>query len=60
MLIGNKADLKEERQVDYQTGADYAKQHDLGYQETSAKTGQNVKRAFDRLFDGIFLFLIFK
>ena len=52
LLIGNKSDLLDERVIDYQTGADFAKQNDLGYYETSAKTGMNVKRAFNTLIDG--------
>ena len=52
MLIGNKNDLVEERAVDYETGANFAKNNDLGYYETSAKTGDNVNRAFNTLIDG--------
>ena len=53
MLIGNKCDLnREDRAIDYQTAANFAKDNDLGYYETSAKTGQNVKKAFDKLIDG--------
>merc|ERR1712203_296902 len=45
MLIGNKADL-ERREVSYDEGAQFARQHGLIFHETSAKTAQNVEEAF--------------
>ena len=51
ILVGNKSDLKDLREVDYEEGEDYAKEHDFHFFETSAKTGENVKEAFDYIFE---------
>lgn len=45
ILIGNKTDL-ERREVTFQEGQDFARQHGLIFLETSAKTAQNVEEAF--------------
>merc|ERR1712093_184685 len=45
MLIGNKCDL-ERREVSYEEGANFARENGLVFQETSAKTAQNVDKAF--------------
>ncbi|KAF4659614.1 Ras- protein Rab-2A [Perkinsus chesapeaki] len=45
MLIGNKCDL-ERREVSYEEGARFAKENNLIFLETSAKTAQNVEEAF--------------
>lgn len=42
MLIGNKSDLEEKRQVSKEEGERFAKEHDLFFLETSAKTDNNV------------------
>ena len=51
LLIGNKLDLIEERgrQVETAKAAEFAKEQDLTYLETSAKTGENVEKAFQEL-----------
>eukprot|EP01017_Pseudomicrothorax_dubius_P038489 TRINITY_DN5773_c0_g2_i1.p1 TRINITY_DN5773_c0_g2~~TRINITY_DN5773_c0_g2_i1.p1 ORF type:complete len:214 (-),score=37.09 TRINITY_DN5773_c0_g2_i1:116-757(-) len=46
ILLGNKADLEDSRQVTYEEGAKYAQTHGLIYLETSAKTASNVQAAF--------------
>jgi small GTP-binding protein len=48
MLVGNKADLDEQqqRQVTYQEGERFAKEHGLVFLEASAKTAQGVEEAF--------------
>lgn len=46
VLIGNKNDLQEERQVSYEEGAEFAKNNDMIFLETSAKTGNNVNSVF--------------
>ena len=48
MLVGNKADL-DSRKVTAQAGRDYAGKHEMAFEETSAKTGQNVQKAFTDL-----------
>lgn len=42
MLIGNKSDIAEQRQVDKLKAAEYAAQHQIGFMETSAFDGSNV------------------
>ncbi|GMM31814.1 Ras family GTPase [Martiniozyma asiatica (nom. inval.)] len=46
MLVGNKSDLEEERQVSKEEGLALAKRFDCAYIETSAKSGINVSNAF--------------
>jgi len=46
MLIGNKCDLEEKRQISREEGEKFAKQNGLFFLETSAKTDQNVDEAF--------------
>lgn len=48
MLIGNKTDLADKREVQYDEGFDFAQKHDLLYQETSAKTGYNIDLIFTK------------
>eukprot|EP00928_Gymnodinium_smaydae_P026658 TRINITY_DN20863_c0_g2_i1.p1 TRINITY_DN20863_c0_g2~~TRINITY_DN20863_c0_g2_i1.p1 ORF type:complete len:211 (+),score=56.59 TRINITY_DN20863_c0_g2_i1:86-718(+) len=45
MLIGNKCDL-ERREVSFEEGAQFARDHGLVFRETSAKTAQNVEDCF--------------
>ncbi|KAL4426947.1 hypothetical protein ABPG74_017204 [Tetrahymena malaccensis] len=58
MLIGNKLDLIEEdpsqRKVDKQEVIDFAKKHNLIYEETSAVSGKNVKESFQTLIETIY------
>lgn len=49
LLVGNKADCNEDRQITAQEAEDYAQRHGLEYLETSAKEGTNVNEAFVRL-----------
>ena len=46
VLIGNKCDLNEERQVTTEEGENLAKKYEISFYETSAKTGENVQEAF--------------
>lgn len=54
-LVGNKIDLarKSSRMVNSQEGTDLAEELGLRYCETSAKTGDNVSRAFVDLLSGL-------
>lgn len=47
LLIGNKADLEEERQITKEEAQQFADQHNMKYFETSAKTGANIAEAID-------------
>ena len=46
ILIGNKVDLENERQVSFEEGQSFAKEHGLMFFETSAKASTNVEKAF--------------
>lgn len=47
ILIGNKKDLEDKRQVTYEEGETFAKENGLMFLETSAKTAYNVVEAFN-------------
>jgi Ras-related protein Rab-6A len=49
VLVGNKTDLNEKREVTTQQGEEEAKKHNLMFIETSAKVGHNVKNLFRRI-----------
>jgi len=46
LLVGNKCDQTSRRQVDYETGKQFAERVGIPFIETSAKTATNVDRAF--------------
>jgi len=46
MLIGNKCDLDARRQVSTEEGERFAKENNLIFMETSAKTAFNVEESF--------------
>lgn len=46
MLVGNKTDLSEKRQVSTEEGERKAKELNVMFIETSAKAGYNVKQVF--------------
>lgn len=45
-LLGNKVDDEEHRIIKYKDAKTFAKQYNLKYYETSAKTGLNINRVF--------------
>ena len=49
MLVGNKTDKSEERQVSPDEGEELAKKENVLFIETSAKLGYNIKSLFRRL-----------
>jgi len=46
LLVGNKKDLEEARQVTFLEASTFAQENDLIFLETSAKTGDSVEEAF--------------
>ena len=53
ILIGNKSDLEEQREVTYEEGKELADQNGIYFYETSAKNGQNVEEVFSNSADEI-------
>ena len=49
MLVGNKTDLADKRQVSIEEGEAKAKELNVMFIETSAKSGYNVKQLFRRV-----------
>ena len=52
LLVGNKTDLKDKREVKKEEAAAYADTHHLAFIETSALDCSNVDLAFDRIING--------
>ena len=53
LLIGNKCDLIESREVTMEESERKAQKNQYGFMETSAKDNNNVDKAFETLFDEI-------
>ncbi len=51
ILIGNKTDLMNERKVTLEDGQTLAKELNFEFYETSAKSAENVEKAFRRISD---------
>ena len=50
ILIGNKSDLADKREVSYEEGAKYLDEPEIiNFYETSAKTGDNVRKIFEEV-----------
>lgn len=49
ILIGNKSDLEQKREISLYQAETFAKQHNTIYMETSALIGSNIHEAFVRL-----------
>ena len=49
ILIGNKADLENEREVTKEEGEKLAKLFECKYYEASAKNGQNINTSLDEI-----------
>ena len=49
ILVGNKKDLEDQREVKIEEGEDFAKKNNIKFYETSAKDGTNVINVFETL-----------
>lgn len=49
VIIGNKLDKSKERQVEFEDANEKAKKLNVRYRETSAKTSNNIDKAFEHL-----------
>ena len=54
LLVGNKTDLRDKREVKKEEAAAYAAEHQLAFIETSALDCTNVDIAFDRIINEIY------
>ncbi|KAK8884209.1 hypothetical protein M9Y10_043315 [Tritrichomonas musculus] len=54
LLVGNKVDLENKRQIQPDVAEQFAKDNMLSYLETSALTGQNIRETFERIAHGLF------
>ena len=54
IIVGNKSDLEASREVSKDEGKQFADSHDYHFFETSAKTAENVKEAFDDIFEQLY------
>ena len=53
ILVGNKNDLEEQRVITKEEGEDLSKKLNLGFCEVSAKTGDGIENAFQKLINEV-------
>ena len=49
ILLGNKSDMVNEKIVTKEQGEEIAKTHNMKFYETSARTGDGIKDAFENI-----------
>ena len=49
ILLGNKCDLTSEKVVSREQGEEFARQNNMSFFETSAKSGEGIKEAFESI-----------
>jgi Ras-related protein Rab-2A len=54
ILIGNKTDLEDKREVTFEEGEEFAKNNGLFFLETSAKNFTNINESFNKLTEEIY------
>ncbi len=53
-LIGNKSDLEEKREISKEEAQTKAEQYNIAFLETSAKSGDNINKAFTQLVEQVY------
>ena len=54
ILIGNKSDLEDQRQVTKEQGQDKANKLEIAFMETSAFSGENLEKAFNMMINEVY------
>ena len=54
IIIGNKCDLEDQRQVTKEQGEEKAKNAEVAFMETSALSGENLEKAFEKMMNEVF------
>jgi small GTP-binding protein len=54
VIIGNKSDLEDQRQVTKEQGQEKANQLEVAFMETSALSGDNLDKAFDMMINEVY------
>ena len=54
LLIGNKSDLIDTREINEEEARTKAEQYNIAFLETSAKTGDNINKAFSQLIEEVY------
>ena len=54
MLLGNKSDLEENREVSIEEAEKKAKNFNIAFMETSAYNGNNINKAFNELINNVY------
>lgn len=58
MLLGNKCDLKGQREVSQEEASLFAEKHNMAFMETSALDSTNVEISFQRLISEIYNLIV--
>ena len=54
ILIGNKCDLEDQRQITKEQGEEKANKLEIAFLETSALSGENLDKAFDKMMNEVY------
>ena len=49
MLVGNKSDMEDKREISKQKGLEYAEKNKIAFYEVSAKDGTNIDLIFTKI-----------
>ena len=54
IIIGNKCDLENQREVNKEQGEEKAKSNGIAFMETSALSGENIEKAFEKMVNEVY------